>query len=132
MWPAIEPVMRICPLPALRHLLGDRLDQQQGAGDVGVDDVAPFRRCLVEEAVAETVTGIGDQHVDLAVADLLQQLLHALLGRQVGVDRIDLALQTGAGVDHRGVRRDDQIITVSRSEARDFEADARGGTGNDC
>ena len=73
-------------LAALDHPLHDRLDQQQGAGDVGVDDVLPLVGALVEEAVAEAMAGIGDQHVDRAVADCGEQLVDALLRRQVSLD----------------------------------------------
>ena len=102
-------------LAALDHPLHDRLDQQQGAGDVGVDDVLPLVRALVEEAVTEAVAGIGDEHVDRSLADAIEQLVDALLRREVDFDLLDLdaeLLQRRPRLDERRVGGDDQVVAV--------------------
>ena len=73
MKPAIEPVIRIRPSPAVAHVAADLLDEIERAGDVGVDDCAHVVEVLVEEAVAEPAAGIGQQRIDRPAASSAAQ-----------------------------------------------------------
>lgn len=102
-------------LAPLNHALNDRLDQYQRTDDIGVDHVEPLVGSLIKEAMTKTMTRICDEHVDGTVSHPVEELVDTLLGREIGLDFLDVdtkALQRRSGLCERRVRRDDQVVTV--------------------
>ena len=73
------------------------LNQVDGAGDVGVDDVPDVVELLLEEGAAEAVAGVGEQRVDGAAPGRGIELIDAVLGREIDVERVDFG--AGAAAD---------------------------------
>jgi hypothetical protein len=63
MKPANEPVIQDAALVPHAHASAQLLEQVDSAGDVGVDDVSHLVEILAEEALAQAVPGVGEQHV---------------------------------------------------------------------
>ncbi len=87
----------------------------------------PLVRLLVEEGAAETVAGIGAEQVDLTAARLLDQLVDALEGRQVDLQRLRVERRVGEGC----VGGEQQIVAVLRGKLGELAADAGGSAGDD-
>lgn len=65
----------------------------EGPGDIGVDHVAPGCDVLVEEGVAQAMACVGQQRVDGAVADQLDQRIDARQGGEIDADLLDRGAQ---------------------------------------
>jgi hypothetical protein len=110
------------------------LQQVDRPGDVRVDDVTPLRGVLFQEGMAEAVTGVGAEEVDLPAAGGTQQLVHPLECRKVDFERVHIdtqALQARGRIDERRVGHHQQVVTVFRRKLGEFQADAGGGAGDD-
>jgi hypothetical protein len=121
-------------LPSPRSTIRCTTDEQQRARDVGVDDVLPLVRALLEEAVAESVARVRDQHVDRTVADDRKELIDAMPGGEVRlnfVDRDAKILERRSGLDEGRVGCDNQVVAVLRGELGNLKPDAARCAGDD-
>src|SRR5205085_8836348 len=95
------------------HLAADLLDQVDGAGDVGVDDVAHFVEVLVEESAAEALAGVGEKRLDRAAARRVDELVDAVAAGEIDLERLDLdtepAQVLGRLLDLGAVGGDEQV-----------------------
>ena len=90
---------------------------------------------LVEEGVPQAVSGVGQQGVDRPTADQGAEPIHALIGRQVDLQRLDLGAQgakvAGGLVDLGPVSGDDQVVATLGAQPGQLIADAGRGAGDD-
>ncbi len=104
------------------------MDEIDGAGHVGVDDVADIVEILVEKSTAKPATGVGQQHVDGTAAGCLEQPFNPFHGGKVGVHGVDpaaLAPQAAGRVFDFGlIGRDQQFMAVAYALTGKLEADA--------
>ncbi len=120
-------------LAARDHLFEHRLQQQQGAGNIGVDHVPPLLGVLIEEATPQTMTGVGDEDIDCTTGRASEQFLDPGRGREVCDDTLNLdsfRTQSCRCIDTRFVGGEDEVIAVRGSERRNLAADATRGTGD--
>jgi hypothetical protein len=82
MKPATEPGDEDAAPVAGTHVAPNFLNQIDGAGDVGVDDVPHFFKVLIEEAVPR----VGEQCLDRPPVGSGVQLVHAFERGEVGLD----------------------------------------------
>lgn len=100
-----------------------------------MDDAAYRVEILVEQALAETATGVREERLDGAVRGRVVEAGHAVRRREVGFDRLRRAASgfelARDLVDLRLVGRDDEIVAVSGAAHGEFVADAGGCAGHD-
>ena len=72
------------PRPRFPHVLPD-LDEIDGAGDVGVDDAQDVVEVLIEEALAQTAPGVGQQRLHRTSPDQAIKLVDPSNLGQVGL-----------------------------------------------
>ena len=68
----------------------DAVHQIDGAGDIGIDDMADLFPVLFGKGVTQTLACVGQRIADLAALRQRLQAVGASLGAQVGFDGIDL------------------------------------------
>jgi hypothetical protein len=111
------------------------VDQIDRAGDVRVDDAPRVVPWLVEESETQAAAGVREQRIDRASLDHVQQLIDAVGGREIDLDRVDpYGSRTEFGgrcVDRALVRRKQHIEPVIDALLREMEADAGRGAGDD-
>jgi hypothetical protein len=110
----------ILPKPA-HHLGIGRLRDDEGAGEVGVDDGAPVRERVVLRALADVGAGVVDEDVEPAHPRrrLARDAPAILLAREVGLERGGLGTELRQRAHGEGV--------LGRVAARDHHRGARGG-----
>jgi hypothetical protein len=89
---------------------------------------------LVQEGVAQAVTGVGQQQVDRPAACRFVQPRHAVMGGQVDAQRRDVA---AAGtqrdtdlIDRWLIGSDQQVVAFAGTQPRQLQADAGGSAGD--
>ena len=93
-----RPGHQDAPLFAQDHARADLVHQRHRALDVRVDHMRDVLPLLKKECVAEAVACVGDQHVDIALANLVHQVFDPLFGAEVGLDPLD---RSGAAIAQR-------------------------------
>ena len=123
------------PPARARRCLRRRCTRGGRAALVGVDEVKDLLPVLVEKALAEPASGIGEQRVHRPTAHGLIEFVDTLLGSQIRLDRLHTgsqALQVLRGaVNFRLVRDDQQVVAVLGAASREFQANSCRGAGHD-
>ena len=78
-------MIRILPAVSAAHVVADLVDQIDGTGHVGLDDVPRLVKILVEESMAQATPGVCEQRIDRSAVGRGIKLIDALGRRQVGL-----------------------------------------------
>ena len=135
MKPAIEPVMRMRPLPLARMSRPTLWMRREGAANIGIHDAEYVAKILVEKRPAQTSASVRKKGVNVAALDGLVKLLDPFRLGKVSFDCRHASAESfeilGCGVDPRLVSSDDEIKTLPRAAFGEFIADPRRGACHD-
>jgi len=115
------------PAAGLAHAAADALNEPDRAGDVGVDDVLHVVEVLVQEAVAQAVSRVGEERCHGSAFGGGKKRVHAVAGGEVRAHREHARVQHAQlrlGLDERLVGADQQVVALARRQQRELEADA--------
>ena len=122
-------------LAAGAHLAADAMDEIDRSADIGADHVVDCREILVEKALAEAASGIGEEQINRPLGEGIAEPVDAFDGGKVRLDRVSLdanRAEIGRGLmDRRFVGGNDKVEAVPGALHPKFIADAGGSAGDD-
>src|SRR6185437_1619385 len=123
------------PAATASHIVADAVDECQRSSDVGVNHMGNVAERLIQERLAKSVTGVGNERIHDTPVQSIIESAYTLFGRQVGFDRSDLRSQLpqhSSCRSQRPVGSNYQVKAVARALARELQANTARSSRYDC
>ena len=110
------------------HLTPDELNEIDGTGHVGIDDVPNIGKVLVEKRASEAVARVRQQRIYGTASRRRPESVDTTDGGELSFDHgrlcTEVAKSVGGCVNFRLIRRDQQVESLLRADRREFKADS--------